>query len=124
MSTLRNIFLLIITLLLFPIHVRGEDHSGMISGKVLSVDGDIVDYATVYLKGTKYSSTTNDKGMYHINAPAGEYTLVISSVGFEKAETKVKIKSKERVRLNVKLKPAAQLAEVIVVGNQLTPPRL
>lgn len=120
MSSLRNILLLIITIFLFPIHVKAEDNSGMISGKVLSMDGDIVDYATVYLKGTKYSSTTNDKGMYHINAPAGEYTLVISSVGFEKAETMVKIKSKERVRLNVKLKPAAQLAEVIVVGNQLS----
>lgn len=92
----------------------------MISGKVLSSDGEPIDYANVYLKGTTYSCTTNDKGIYHINAPAGSYTVVFSSVGFEKLELKATIKRKERVKLNVKLKPATQLAEVIVVGNTLS----
>ena len=58
--------------------------SGMLSGKVLSADGDPIDYATVFLKGTTLSSTTNEKGLYHISAPAGEYRVVFSSVGFEK----------------------------------------
>lgn len=94
--------------------------AGMISGKVLSADGDAVDYATVYLKGTSYSSSANEKGLYHINAPAGKYTIVFSSVGFETCELPVTLKAGERTKLNVKLKPGAQLAEVIVVGNQLS----
>ena len=92
----------------------------MISGKVLSSDGEPVDYATVYLKGTTFSGTTNDKGIYHITAPAGNYTIVFSSVGFEKLEIKTSIKTEDRTKLNVKLKPANQLAEVIVVGNTLS----
>lgn len=94
--------------------------NGMISGKVLSLDGETIDYATVFLKGTSLSCSTNGKGLYHISAPAGDYTIVFSSVGFEKHEAKVKIKSNERAKLNVKLKPATQLGEVIVVGNQLS----
>lgn len=62
----------------------------------------------------------NEKGLYHLKAPTGEYVIVVSSVGFEKVETKVNIKSNERVKLNIKLNPVTQLAEVIVVGNQLS----
>lgn len=62
----------------------------------------------------------NEKGLYHLKAPAGEYVVVVSSVGFDKVETKINIKSKERVKLNIKLNPVTQLAEIIVVGNQLS----
>ena len=97
-----------------------QNNSGMVSGKVLSPDGEAIEYATVFLKGTSFSGFTNEKGLYHINAPEGNYTIVFSSGGFEKQEMPVMIKGNERVKLNVKLKPVAQLAEVIVVGNQLS----
>lgn len=64
--------------------------------------------------------STNEKGLYHLKVPAGEYVVVVSSVGFDKVETKINIKSKERVKLNIKLNPVTQLAEIIVVGNQLS----
>ena len=105
---------------LLSLNLSAKDVTGMISGKVLSSDGEPVDYATVYLKGTTFSGTTNDKGIYHITAPAGNYTIVFSSVGFEKLEIKTSIKTEDRTKLNVKLKPANQLAEVIVVGNTLS----
>ncbi|MDE6323820.1 MAG: carboxypeptidase-like regulatory domain-containing protein [Paramuribaculum sp.] len=92
----------------------------MVSGKILSIDGDPVDYATIFLKGTSYSSSTDEKGMYHLHAPAGSYTMVISAVGYEKVEQPVRIKQKERTKITVKLKPIAQLGEVIIVGNQLS----
>ncbi|MDE7116500.1 MAG: carboxypeptidase-like regulatory domain-containing protein [Muribaculaceae bacterium] len=92
----------------------------MISGKVMTADGEPIDYANVYLKGTKYASYTNDKGLYHIKAPEGEYTLVFSSVGYDKSEKKISLKKGTRIKLNIKLKSSAQLADVIVVGNQLS----
>lgn len=102
------------------VSIAQGDTSGMISGKVLSADGDAVDYATVFLKGTSYSSSANEKGLYHIKAPAGRYTIVFSCVGYEKTEKSVEIKKGDRVKLNVKLKPSTQLGEVIVVGNQIS----
>ena len=120
MASPNKYILAVLTICLLSLNLSAKDVTGMISGKVLSSDGEPVDYATVYLKGTTFSGTTNDKGIYHITAPAGNYTVVFSSVGFEKLEIKTSIKTKDRTKLNVKLKPATQLAEVIVVGNTLS----
>lgn len=92
----------------------------MVSGKVLSADGEPLDYATVYLKGTNYAGSANEKGLYHISAPVGKYTIVFSCVGYEPAEKEIEITDRQRTRLNIKLKSMTQLGEVIVVGNQLS----
>ena len=120
MSSYKRYLLPLIVLFIIPFSIFPRDLSGMISGKVLSLDGEPLDYATVFLKGTAYSCSTNEKGLYHISAPAGDYTLVVSSVGYETSESKVTLKKGERIRLNFKLKSTAQLGEVIIVGNQLS----
>ena len=120
MALPRNCILVVLTFCLASLNLLAEGSIGMISGKVLSSDGDPIDYANVYLKGTAYSSTTNDKGLYHIKAPAGDYTIVFSALGYEELELKATIKNGGRSRFNVKLKQATQLAEVIVVGNTLS----
>ncbi len=120
MASPNKYILAVLTICLLSLNLTAKDVTGMISGKVLSSDGEPIDYATVHLKGTTFSGTTNDKGIYHINAPAGNYTVVFSSVGFEKLELKATITTKDRTKLNVKLKPVTQLAEVIVVGNTLS----
>lgn len=119
-SLSKKYIFLFITFWIASVAASAQNNTGMISGKVLSLDGDPIDYATVFLKGTSYSCSTNEKGLYHINAPQGKYTLVISSVGFEKCEMTVNIESRQRTKLNVKLKPATQLAEIIVVGSPLS----
>lgn len=101
MSFGRRYVLLFITFLIVSISAIAQRNTGMISGKVLSLDGEAIDYATVFLKGTSYSCSTNEKGLYHLKAPDGKYTIVFSSVGFEKCEMPIEIKSRERSRLNV-----------------------
>lgn len=119
--TIWNRFFLILFAFFFAFaSAYANNLDGMISGKVLSTDGEPVDYANVFLKGTSYVCSANEKGLYHITAPAGKYTLVFSSVGFEQKELQIEIKASQRTKLNVKLKPSTQLAEVIVVGNQLS----
>ena len=120
MASPKKYILVILSICLLSLNLSAKELTGMISGKVLSSDGDPIDYATVYLKGTNYSSTTDEKGLYHINAPEGSYTVLFSSVGFEKLEVKASVTAKERTKLNVKLKSDNQLAEVIVVGNTLS----
>ena len=120
MISLSKYILAIFSVCLLSFNLTAKDLTGLISGKVLSADGEPIDYANVYLKGSVYAATTDEKGIYHIKAPAGKYTIVFSSVGYEKLELKATIASNERTKLNVKLKPDAQLAEVIVVGNTLS----
>ena len=121
MALLKKYVLAILTLGVATLSLYAKDSAaGMISGKVLSEDGEIVDYATVYLKGTQFSSTANDKGTYHITAPAGSYTIVFSSVGYETLELPAAIKAGERSKLTVKLRATTKLADVIVVGNMVS----
>lgn len=47
-----------------------------------------MDFATVQLEGTSYGGTTNDKGIYHLEAPAGEYTLTVKAMGYQTVNKK------------------------------------
>lgn len=90
----------------------------MISGKILSTEKGIVDFATIYLKNTNYGGITNEEGIYHLNAPAGDYTLIVSAIGYKKAEVKVKLVAGERTKQNVRITPqVTELEEVVVVSN-------
>lgn len=89
-----------------------------LSGKVVSTDKTIIDYATVYLKGTQYGCTTDERGIYHLPAPAGKYTLVVSAVGFETYEKAIEIVSDGRTKQTVVLKPSVtELDEVVVTST-------
>lgn len=93
----------------------------MVSGKILSTEKEIVDFATVYLKGTTYGSTTNGEGIYHLHAPAGSYTLVVSAIGYKTVEKPVKLITGERVKQNITITPQVEeLEEVVVVSNGIS----
>lgn len=119
MKKIRGLFLSFL-LLLISISAFSQ-HKTMISGKVLSTEKTTVDFATVYLKGTNYGGTTNEEGIYHLQAPAGEYTLVVSAIGYKTVEKIVKLMRGERTKMNVVISPqATELDEVVVVSNGVT----
>lgn len=119
MKKIRGFFLSFL-LLLISISAFSQ-HKTMISGKVLSTEKTTVDFATVYLKGTNYGGTTNEEGIYHLQAPAGEYTLVVSAIGYKTVEKPVKLMRGERTKMNVVISPqATELDEVVVVSNGVT----
>ena len=119
MKKIRGLFLSFL-LLLISISAFSQ-HKTMISGKVLSTEKTPVDFATVYLKGTNYGGTTNEEGIYHLQAPAGEYTLVVSAIGYKTVEKPVKLMRGERTKMNVVISPqATELDEVVVVSNGVT----
>lgn len=90
----------------------------MISGKVISTEKEVVDFATVYLKGTGHGGITNQEGIYHVSAPAGNYTLVVSAVGYKTVEKPVTLLRGQRMRQNITISPETQqLDEVTVVST-------
>lgn len=109
---------LIFLLLSSSLLANERRNEGMVSGRIFSTEKEIVDFATVYLKGTSYGGTTNHEGIYHLNAPAGEYTLVVSAVGYKKVEKTVKLLAGDRIKQNLTISPEAQqLDEVTVVST-------
>lgn len=120
MSTYKRYLLFFFTFATLFQFVSGKAPDAMISGRVIADSDEALDFASVSLKGTSYSSNTNEKGIYHISAPAGSYTLVVSSVGFDKKEIPVTLRAGQRVKLNIKLNSTTDLEEVVVVGNQIS----
>ena len=93
----------------------------IISGKVLSTEKGTVDFATVYLKGTNYGGSTNEEGIYHLQAPAGNYTLVVSAIGYTTVEHPVELVAGERMKQNITIAPhTTELDEVMVVTNGIS----
>ena len=90
----------------------------MLSGRVLSSEKEIIDFATVYLKGTNQGGITNAEGIYHLKARAGRYTLVVSAVGYKTVEMPIELQSGQRQKQNITLTAdVQQLDEVIVVST-------
>ena len=93
-------------------------YTSMISGRVISTEKEVVDFATVYLKGTNYGSYTDEKGIYHLKTVEGEYILVVSAVGYQTVEKKVKLAKGERIKVNVTIAPKVkELGEVVVTTS-------
>lgn len=118
-STLK--FPLLLILLSAALSASSQEDGGMVSGRIVSTEKEIVDFATVYLEGTGYGGITNHEGLYHIQAPAGDYKLVVSAVGYAKVEKHVRLTRRGRTRQNITITPETQqLDEVTILSTGVT----
>src|ERR1700730_612570 len=84
-----------------------------ISGVVRDSKGSPLAAATVAVKNSKVSSTTDADGKFSINLPPGAKTLVISFVGMQPTEIAVG----NKISLNITLQDAsATLGDVVVIA--------
>lgn len=93
--------------------------NSMISGRIISKESkETIGYASVYLKGTTYGTTADERGIYRLNAPAGEYTLVVSAIGYKPIEHTIKLTTGQRYKLNIDVSASDNtLEEVQVVST-------
>jgi len=54
-----------------------------IKGKITNQSGEPVQYSTVYIQELRQGTTANVKGDYEIRLPAGKYTVIYQSLGYE-----------------------------------------
>lgn len=84
-----------ITLILLFLTTAFYSQNGRVGGVVAdSAENGPIPGATVFLKSATFSQgkATNDRGMFFFDSvPFGDYTLVVSSIGFKKRERKVKV---------------------------------
>lgn len=95
-------------------HVYSEN-KGVISGKIISATHEVMDYATVIIKGTSIGCHTNEKGLYQLSANAGTYTLLVRAAGYEDTEQTVTVKAYEQIKLNIKIKPKEVILKEVSV---------
>ena len=89
-----------------------------VQGKVSVAGEDAAQYVSVYLKGTSYGCFTDEQGTYRLIVPSGQYTMVVSSLGYTTAEQPVDIASGVMTTYNISLESDnRQLDEVVVVST-------
>jgi outer membrane cobalamin receptor len=70
-------------------------------------------------KGTNMGTTVNEKGEYRLEAPPGDYTLVVRSLGYKTVERELSLT--KRQSLNIVMEAEANaLEEVFVLGKSAT----
>ncbi|RDY60030.1 TonB-dependent receptor [Flagellimonas nanhaiensis] len=95
-----------------------QAQQGTVSGNV-SENGEPLAFVNVFLKNTKKGTATNENGDYKLEGVApGNYTLVVSSIGFKPFEQNISLKKGETVEINASLVAEAQmLNEMVVTGT-------
>ena len=106
--------IIIITILVFIGNLFAQ---GSISGKITRADsGDALLGVNILVAGTFTGTTTNDDGEFEIESlPSGEYTLVVSMIGFEKHTEKNIVVVDKKVQIEIQLKRDVLSAPQVVV---------
>ncbi|MEM9822570.1 MAG: TonB-dependent receptor [Bacteroidota bacterium] len=106
----------IFILLLLSLSIQAQEKFTL-SGVVKDINnGETLIGATVQLKGTNYGTITNEYGFYSLSAPAGEYRLVYSYLGYGIIEQGIQLD--KNLKLNIELEEqTAQMQEVVVVAE-------
>lgn len=110
-SLQKNLYLLIILLISFPLNVLAQNKT--ITGTVRDAN-DVVIGASVTVKGQSSVGTITDMdGNYTLSVPASAKELTFSYIGYETQTVAIK----GRTQINVTLKESSQmLEEVVAIG--------
>lgn len=110
--------LLLISLLITSTLLASTQTTGIISGQIFSNEKDTICFATVYMKETTYGTATDINGCFQLEIPEGQYTMVMSAIGYKTLEQKVHIKKGQPIKSTYTLQAEhQQLDEVTVVSK-------
>ena len=111
-----NLTCVLVLLSLTPGFAVAQD--GTISGTAIDAEtGEAVPGVNVILEGTQFGTASNVDGYFTFEAPAGDYTLAASFVGYETFTTPVTVTVGEETEVDVELvSDFEQLSEIVVTG--------
>ena len=87
----------------------------VISGKLVSDNNKPVDFATVSLEGTSYGCVSDLNGFFVLNAPVGQYTLVVSAMGYKTVKQRVTVEKGVAATVNLVIPEEALMLEELTV---------
>ncbi len=88
----KYISLLASLIFLFSITTFAQSQTGTIKGFVYDKEtGEPLIYTNVLFLGTKYGAQTDVNGYFSISLPAGSYTMITTSVGYDTSTTPINL---------------------------------
>lgn len=89
----------------------------IIKGKITSTENEILEGASVYVNNTTIGTITNNKGEFQLKIKKGNYTLVVSYLGYETKQ--LPIKNNQVNFLNISLSPAINILTEVVLRKTI-----
>lgn len=93
-----------------------------VSGIVEDINGPI-DHATVNVKGTNISTTTDANGLYQFVLEPGKYEIIVNKIGEPSVSQTINVIDENEVLLDFFIEPIhseTDLSEVVLVGSRST----
>lgn len=112
-------FHVLVTFIIILISHLSFAQTASIHGKVSS-NNAAVPFANVYLKTTHLGGLTDIQGDYQISSiPAGTYTLVVSSLGYDKVEKTIVLKESDHTVINIILHESSSSLDAVVISGTM-----
>ncbi|KAA1244195.1 TonB-dependent receptor [Aquimarina sp. RZ0] len=106
-----------ITLCFITSSIEAQE-SYTLSGTIKDIkNGETLFGASVFFKGTSIGVITNEYGFYSITAPKGNYTLIISFVGYNEIKEEIVLDKNQKLDVEV-TESSMQLDEVVIKSGQ------
>jgi len=113
----KSIPISIFSLLLLLLSLVSHAQVSVIRGKVTDEKtSDPLPFVNIGVKGQTTGTFSDSNGSYRLELPAGQYDLIISSVGYEKMEKRLHLDGKKTVNLDINLVNISQELNTVVVS--------
>lgn len=96
--------------------------AGLLKGKVTDDKGELLPFATVYVKGTTIGTAANADAIYNLELVPGTYNVVCQYMGFEPTSFKVTISGNEEVDHNFSLREQTLKMNDVVIKSDAEDP--
>jgi len=115
---MQHFIFLICLFLIATTHIFAQNN-GKLKGFITTSDGDPAAGVNVILKNTKYSTITNEDGLFEFNRiKTNTYILQVSLTGYESSEQEVTVSENKTANVNLQLKISNKdLQEVTIYSN-------
>jgi hypothetical protein len=105
-------------LLLLFLHFTSSVYTQKITGIITDkVDGKVLPYATISVKGTQKGTNANNDGRYLLHLSPGNYVLICQYVGYKKIEKNITVNEKDQ-EVNFVLDLQEKDLEAVVVSTK------
>ncbi len=115
---IKNIITILV--LFLSVHCMAQTNTGTVQGTIQNKEHEPVPASTVTLSGTRFTVSTDDNGDFIFKViPAGNYTLLITGIGYSATKQNVVVAANKITTINLQLdKNSTELTEIRVLGNQ------
>ncbi|HHU96410.1 MAG TPA: TonB-dependent receptor [Petrimonas sp.] len=114
----KSILITIFLLSLFPA-LSAQQKTALVSGEVITADGEPAEAISVFIEDTPYGTTTDRYGKFKMQAPTGKHTLVVYSFRAHRVEVPIEVvaDTENHIPPITIIETSQQLGEVVVTGQ-------